>query len=564
MKRGLMAFAAAMLLLQCTVGAAVIDDVTSSKTDSSLTITGTLPVAKAGQKVGIVLLQKDCTPEQFEAANDTQKAAMIAEVRQAVTDGQGAYTVTFELSESSGTYYVRVGYGLKNGSRTTGFYYFNLNDIETLVGAINAVTGAAELHGLIEPYLPYLGLDTALYEASEDQEGICRLILNERDLLPGKAFSKIGEFADVFYECSYMQAVTLAQSPETVLSLIADNAARYEKLAVYPTWQKLDETGRLAAAAALLKQTDYTSVADMDEVFASCVILEAVAHVVSHGDIQPILEDNAKLIGYDKQAYAALSPEKQSDVHKAVAGERFGGISQLATAIDDAIRAAGKTGGGGTGSSRPGGGGGGGTIVGALATPTPTPSPDTQLETVGFADMETAAWAKEYVQYFYERKLVDGDGDGNFRPNDQITRAEFVKLLVNCFNLRDDAAQAVFDDVTADDWFFPYVASAVSVGILQGVSDTEFAPHANLTREQMAVILDRTAAYLGMELSDEVQAFADDAEISDYARESVGRMYASGLIQGVGDGRFCPQDSATRAQACTVLYHIVMGGGAEQ
>ena len=563
MKKGIAAFLMILLLEQYSACAAVIDHVDVDQDNSTVSITGSLPVAKAKQRVGILLLKKDITPEQFMQASDVQRAEMIAQILQTETDADGGYAVTALLSEPTGNYYVRVGYGLKNQARGEQFHFLSVRDLEAVFAELNTVKDADQLRELIEPYLSYLGLDTALYEVSQDKTEVCRLILIERDLLPGKAFGQYGDFADVFYHCAYMQAMAAAKTAAAVLELMGANMARYETLAIYPTWQRLDADGKLAAAEVLANTASFASVAQMDEAFSEAVVLETVARVVSHGDIAVVLAENAQLIGFDKAQYDALTREQKAEVHKAVAGKRYASLASLKSALHTAMGSSGQTGGG---SKRPGSSGGSGgsakPMTGSLTSPVQTQNPVNQY--VPFADMDTAAWAQDCVQYFHQHKLIDGDGNGNFRPNDAITRAEFVKLLVNCFSLRDHGAQAAFDDVSADDWFYPYVASAVSAGILQGVSEREFAPQDNLSREQMAVILDRMTGYLELPLSVEQQRFSDEGEVSGYARESVARMGAAGLMRGMGDGRFCPQQTTTRAQACAALYQMVTRGGPEK
>ena len=84
-----------------------------------------------------------------------------------------------------------------------------------------------------------------------------------------------------------------------------------------------------------------------------------------------------------------------------------------------------------------------------------------------------------------------------------------------------------------------------------------------MSRQDMAVVIFRTAEKLGLELSGEAQAFDDNDDIADYAKNAVASLTASGIINGMGDGIFAPKSTVTRAQAAKVIYGLMklVGGG---
>ena len=114
-----------------------------------------------------------------------------------------------------------------------------------------------------------------------------------------------------------------------------------------------------------------------------------------------------------------------------------------------------------------------------------------------------------------------------------------------------------FADVPSGAWYAPYVATAVSAGIVQGTSPSTFSPGATVTREQLAVLLARalrltTAAPL---------SFDDMAQIDPWAMIGVSESVAAGYVDGFPDGTFRPQGPATRAQAAKVLAMVVQRRG---
>ena len=122
-----------------------------------------------------------------------------------------------------------------------------------------------------------------------------------------------------------------------------------------------------------------------------------------------------------------------------------------------------------------------------------------------------------------------------------------------------------FADVTEDDWYFGWVEAAAAKGIVNGVTDTTFAPNDNITREQMASMLYRAIVSMGyaeMLPGGIPVSFADYAAIADYAKAAVAELAGAGVINGVTDTTFAPKATATRAQAAAILYQYFSAIGA--
>lgn len=177
---------------------------------------------------------------------------------------------------------------------------------------------------------------------------------------------------------------------------------------------------------------------------------------------------------------------------------------------------------------------------------------------VAFSDAD--GWAESYIAYLAARGIVNGVGGGKFDPKRQVTRAEFVKMLaiLSGETTPEDAA-ASFDDVARDAWYAPYVAWAAQHGYVLGVTEKTFAPNAPITREQMAAILARfaQAKKYSLRQADDTGAFADQADISTYAKEAVMLMKGAGIIAGRPGNVFAPQESATRAESVKMLATLL-------
>ena len=188
---------------------------------------------------------------------------------------------------------------------------------------------------------------------------------------------------------------------------------------------------------------------------------------------------------------------------------------------------------------------------------------ETNIQKVSFSDMDSAPWANAAVDYLAGRNIVSGRGDGRFCPNDKMSREEFVKLVVSAFSLTEETAESIFEDVEKDRWSYPYIASAVRAGIINGVDEMHFHPTGSITREDMAVIIFRAYKLMGLKNTENILSFTDADEISGYAKEAVGTLCGSGILNGMGDGTFAPRGEVTRAQASKVVYEllIIIGGG---
>lgn len=181
-----------------------------------------------------------------------------------------------------------------------------------------------------------------------------------------------------------------------------------------------------------------------------------------------------------------------------------------------------------------------------------------------FDDAESADWFYAYVVYVYENGLMNGVSDTLFEPKRApSTRAQLVTIL-----WRLDGEPAVnyalpFDDVASGAWYAEAVRWASSEGIVNGVSDTAFAPDEPITREQFAAILYRYAQYKGYDVSigesTNILSYTDFDAISEYAVPAMQWACGEGVITGITASMLDPQGTATRAQAAAMLMRFIEG-----
>ena len=163
-------------------------------------------------------------------------------------------------------------------------------------------------------------------------------------------------------------------------------------------------------------------------------------------------------------------------------------------------------------------------------------------------------WAEAVIQKWLDMEYITGYPDGTFRPEEFITRAEFVKIVNNTFGFKE-TAEITFTDVEEEKWYYEEIQKAYKEGDIVGVSETEFAPEDYITREQAAIIMTRLLELEGNEKGADV--FSDSNKISSWAKEYVGAAAEHNLIKGYEDNTFRPQNNIKRAEALVLLDRIL-------
>ena len=172
-----------------------------------------------------------------------------------------------------------------------------------------------------------------------------------------------------------------------------------------------------------------------------------------------------------------------------------------------------------------------------------------------FSDVAADAWYAEYINYVAENGLMNGYEDGRFGPNDKTTRAQIVTVLYRMEGEPAVSSSSSFKDVSAGGQYYSAaVAWASRNDIVNGYEDGRFGPNDNVTREQIAAILYRYAAYKEYDttLAGNIASFSDAAKVSSWANSAIAWAVGEGLING-DNGALKPQGNATRAEIATLL-----------
>ena len=316
----------------------------------------------------------------------------------------------------------------------------------------------------------------------------------------------------------------------------------------------------------LVENRPYAKIDDAMEIIAKAeILLNRLNHNHSSYYEEIITENHAIILkGYEKDynTYAKMSEQEKGKVAADVIA--LGSVSSLAEFrknFSKVISGNGTSGSGGNKIPAASGGGSGG-FYGPVSEAVKNDeykndnSESAASEEI-FADLRNYEWARESIEALWADGIVKGDGNGNFRPEDGVTREEFTKMLVLVYGIELENAEIVFADVADDAWYAPYVRTAYAVGITTGESKTSFGIGKKILRQDMAVMCARTLEQLGYGIESKADLdFKDTDSIDEYAKAAVARMKGIGIINGTDGGVFLPLDSANRAEAAKIIYGL--------
>ncbi len=170
-------------------------------------------------------------------------------------------------------------------------------------------------------------------------------------------------------------------------------------------------------------------------------------------------------------------------------------------------------------------------------------------------------WAQATIEAWQNEGRIGGYEDGTFRPDQSITRAEFVRLLNSAVSTQGSAAIS-FSDVSPSDWYYNDVAKAVGNNIASGFEDGTFKPNETVTRMQAAVFISNALMLTSNEAG--ANGFTDAAQLPAWAKGAVGAVVAGGYMSGYPDGSFGGSRGMTRAEAVSTLDRVLKGGNTTQ
>lgn len=175
-------------------------------------------------------------------------------------------------------------------------------------------------------------------------------------------------------------------------------------------------------------------------------------------------------------------------------------------------------------------------------------------------DVAVSDWHYDAFDRAMAEGLIDGVAPGMCAPNLKLSRAMLVTILYRMNGKPAGAQSCAFPDVDGNGYYYPALCWAAANGIVDGYPDGTFAPHANITRQELCCMLTRYLNAMGKlppaAGADALSRFADSASVGGWARQSVNAMCALGIVKGYPNNTVQPQGGATRAEAVTMLLRM--------
>lgn len=474
-------------------------------------------------------------------------------------DGEFVYECQLPLSATGGGYTVYL-----RDSETTvtdSFRYFLIDVANAIVTDDNGINDALEASdfelfaSIIDSNASDLGIDTDNDVYKTKSNDIFTTLYNSNEKF---------EDANAFY-ARYSEAFALASMQAADRTTVENLLKKYETYlginanSDYFNDSKLTEAAK-ETLCTLASGYDFASgLSDGEtfkEMFGNLKALSAVKSAEKWQDISKAMTDTFKAEfqfvfdeNGDYSSLSSLTPVYSEMMNSIANAKSLSDIQQSFDNIVDSLlpsKAPSTSGGGG------GGGGGGSVSMPRVEQAVDAPKPPVSAMTNPFGDIDKDFWGYNAIVEMSARSAINGYEDGTFRPNQTITRAEFVKILTSLAGL--DVADAEFEDVKSDSWYAPFVGAAAKAGLVAG-DGSRFNPDQPITRQDTAVIVYRLLSGKNSDLFKDKKIFADDDSIAEYARDAVAFLGGAGVVNGTDGGNFNPTGNLTRAEAAQLLFN---------
>ena len=537
MKRILVCMLCFMLALAVTVSAAVAPTYTIDSATNTINITGAVDV-KEGEEATVAL--HVLNPGKTYENSNPNVIESVAYVAEDVTE-KGVYSFSFELT-NTGIYNAYIS-GLENGLAVD---FVNYEELKQAIEDINdaALVSYEQFETVFDTKLAELRLANYPLYSKVTKSDVMKRIYDETPLDSANGYE-------------------VSESLRATIVLVALNEGKVENIGDYATEMAIT-TGEMkdwyakscvtdkvkAAVTSRISNRDIDDMAEFNDLFKEALILEIIKDPGTSANVKPLIKEFADDIGVNADGIS-------DSTYLEIVGEDFEDYGDLCLALEEDDD--GDSFGGGGGGSSGGGGYASGSGIGTGVS-LPNISPAVQVSAIkGFTDLGSVEWAKDAITELADMSIVSYNEEKKFYPAANVTREEFVKLLVTLFGLEIKNSEIPFADVKSGDWFYPYIATAYENGLCRGISETEFGSGLPIRRQDIAVMVCRALETRGKTLENlrEPLNFVDSADIDSYAVDSVNSLCSAKILNGNENGEFLPKSNATRAEAAVIIHKLI-------
>lgn len=522
--------------------------------DGAAEISGKFTAKEEGKPVTIAIFAPGITESNLTERIDQSDKWVYNGT--AYADSNGEFKITITIEGTSGEYSAYLG-PAENGETLARIpvYYSNKSENESALEILNSkaaavidnndTVGIADVENFVDSNADELAFRFSLYEGvnqvnhTEVIKTLITYLKNEPFVVTNRS-----KATGVFRTLVFMRALT----EDKITDL--DTYAVYLPLftgedGILAEWYEDASTEEKAEIITRLKNLTYTTINEFENKAVEAAVLTRIHHAKGDGEVENILQafenyTNILVSTLTRVVYNGLERQNYTDY----------------TALKKAIEELKKT---PLPESNPPLGGGGNVPPAIIQDNYYTNDEQQEIleESNGFNDVSEEDWYYDAVYELYDRGIISGKSKDTFAPDDSITREEIVKMLAVMENLTLTDGNAVFADVKAGDWFYPYVNAAAKYGIVNGVGEGVFGTGQNVTRQDIAVMLYNIASKKGITAETDENKFSDAESISDYAVDAVKMLNALKVINGYEDLSFKPLNFVTRAEAAKLIREFI-------
>lgn len=489
---------------------------------------------KDGDFITVQILKKDKEFENFESAD-------LLYGNQA-TVGNGTYSFDVGYNEESGICNARIVSAISDKKTDFKIVISTRAEIEAIYAALNSAVEAndsAAFNTAVNENLVFLAANPEQTVGIKGDEYFKYVKANRLKV------ENVSDNTKVFNTFLLMESLNEGNT-ENIDSKIRKISIRSEDMKSDYKGIATDQSVQKYFTSKLSKRR-LSTIESFNKCFEEALILTAARYGGGYGVLKAMVEKYKDSVGINEVS-------SNTNVYKALIGKEYADGIAFCNAYLTAVKD------NNTGSSNSGGSssrGNGGTSKGSVITPLDTNTTPERVE-IPFDDIEGVDWASEAILALSDKNIINGKEPKKFKPNDNITREEFAKIIVGALGYTSETyTENVFADVDESDWFCDWVNTAYKKGILKGVGNGLFGAGENISRQDMCVMIVNALKIKGIDVTAKEAPFDDYNSIDDYAKQSVGILFELKVINGIGENRFGPLENATRAQAAKMIYLVL-------
>ena len=496
--------------------------------------------AEKGDVVSVMVFKPGKSYSDIEKGKDL--SYVFAACKESVADSEGIYTVKFKLAEedaASGLYPVYAGYGkLQNANDT--IYYVNKSNYEQKTAQF---VSADDKAGFIIENVYDMALEPELINSTYSSE-ICKVYdksFGTKELTNSQITAGINKSAAIV---NFNKGnIPIFGDYEELFEIDDDLYVFINKNYVSDIKKRIEEK----------MNHDSTSSAEFDENLCKSLVLACIENADGYGDVGSVLNAYGDKFGIDRKKINEY-------VCKRLVGNSYT-ENNLKKSVEDFYQDSKED--GDKGSTHGGGGSSNVKVPSITVEPSKNiDTPEPYKEDLGaFSDLNGYDWAKAAIEKLSAMGVLRGRESKKFCPEQNVLREEFIKMIMEGVNFASLTGEFEMDDVSENDWYYPYVKNAYIAGIVKGIDNNKFGVGLNITREDMAVMLFNALNKKGLKLTTADSAGINLDGASDYAVEAILALAKAGIVHGDGNGNFNPKSNTTRAEAAVIVYNALMFSG---